>query len=607
MSDIDGKPTLGTEPMSTAMADEFRRAQLVAGKLLLLVYHQDGTEVFPLGDEGDWIIGRQEPADILIRDRSLSRQHAKLTTSAAGIVLEDLDSTNGTRVNGKAIERRELVLGDRVTLGAVTLALHSSAAGEALSALEGHERFVGRLEEEVKRARQFRRGFAVLMVRGCGGEKQHVSHFASDVRLALRPVDQLSLYAADRLEVLLPEADEAEATRLAEAVVRAGGRRSLCCALALYPSDGTTGAALLEACSRAVQRGEAGVERVREADGAAVTGTGATEGAALGPAMRALLSEADRVASAEVPILILGETGSGKEVLARRIHAASRRAKKPLLPVNCGAIPEQLIESTLFGHERGAFTGATESRAGVFETAHGGTVLLDEVGELPTAAQAALLRALDTHRITRVGASKDRAVDVRVLAATHRDLEQMVSEGLFRQDLLYRLNTIVLALPPLRKRPEELEALASAFIDEAARRNRCERPALGAEALAALRRWSWPGNVRELRNVLERAVVIAQEGEITIDELPPALRARRVAPATTDSGVDVGETDSFKELVQRYETRLIVDALRACGWNQSAAALRLQMPRRTLIHKMGVYGIRKLGYAAETDEDEERA
>ncbi|MFL5518727.1 MAG: sigma-54 interaction domain-containing protein, partial [Gemmatimonadales bacterium] len=238
------------------------------------------------------------------------------------------------------------------------------------------------------------------------------------------------------------------------------------------------------------------------------------------PALRQTLDQARRVAAhRDLTVLIGGETGTGKELLARALHYASPRAEEPFIEVNCAAIPVNLLESELFGHERGAFTGAVAAKPGLFEMAHGGTLFLDEIATLPLELQPKLLRALESRTIRRVGGQQGRTVDVRVLAATHVDLAQAVRRGEFREDLYYRLNVVVLVLPPLRDRAGDVELLARTFVERIARGYGLPVPELGAAARDALRRYPWPGNIRELRNVLERAVVLSPPGTLRLETL----------------------------------------------------------------------------------------
>jgi len=298
-----------------------------------------------------------------------------------------------------------------------------------------------------------------------------------------------------------------------------------------------------------------------------------------------------RLAQSQVAVLIHGETGTGKEVIARAIHDGGSRRKQPLRCINCAAIPGMLIESVLFGHEQGAFTGADKSARGVFEQADGGSVLLDEIGELAAPAQAALLRVLETKHVTRVGGEKEIEVDVRVIAATHRDLEGMVEAGRFRQDLWYRLNTVTLRIPPLRERVDEIRPLAERFLKEARRQAGSDVRTIDPRALAALEGYGWPGNVRELRNVIERAVVLAEGSTITPADLTD--RVRGAARGQAGEAEPADEPGDYKEHVRRYEAELILRALHKHNGNQTEAARSLNLPLRTLVHKIQTYGIKK--------------
>ena len=306
-------------------------------------------------------------------------------------------------------------------------------------------------------------------------------------------------------------------------------------------------------------------------------------------AIRALMRTAEKVANRDMPVLLQGETGTGKEVLARFLHQHGRRASHPLVCVNCGSIPAQLVESTLFGHERGAFTDAVDEKQGVFQAANGGTLLLDELGELPLAAQAALLRVLETRRLTRVGGTQEIPVDVRIIGASHLDIERMVAVGRFRQDLLYRLNAIVLEIPPLRARRADIAPLALHFLREACGANEVPM-SFEPAALSCIERYDWPGNIRELRNVIERAVALADDDRITLANLPESLGAKTTSgihPVTRE-----GPTD-FRSLVERYETSVIQEAIAACDGNQTQAARRLGMPLRTLVYKLRAHRSRR--------------
>ena len=299
-------------------------------------------------------------------------------------------------------------------------------------------------------------------------------------------------------------------------------------------------------------------------------------------AMRQALSLVARVAEHNTTILITGESGTGKEVIARAIHRASPRAGKAFVGINCAAIPEALLESELFGHVRGAFTGATADKAGLFEQASGGTILLDEIGELPVGLQAKLLRVLQENEIRRVGDQKTRRVDARVLAATARDLEAEVRAGRFREDLFYRINVVVITLPPVRERREDIAPLARHFVARLA--HRFARPlSLSDDALAWLAQQEWPGNVRELENAIERAAVLSNRENLTPEDFSTAADAPR---PTHDARVG-----TLDEVVTDAEREAITAALKQTNGNRREAAKRLGVSLRTLFYKIDRYGI----------------
>ena len=295
--------------------------------------------------------------------------------------------------------------------------------------------------------------------------------------------------------------------------------------------------------------------------------------------MKAALDLVARVAEHNTTVLITGESGTGKEVIARAIHRASPRAARPFVGINCAAIPESLLESELFGHVRGAFTGATADKAGLFDQASGGTLLLDEIGELPLGLQAKLLRVLQEGEIRRVGDQKTRRVDVRVLAATARDLAAEAAAGKFREDLFYRLNVVAIELPPLRERLEDIAPLARHFVARLAQR--FGKPLTLSDATVAwLEQQEWRGNVRELENAIERAVVLSDR-----DALEPGDFAQ--APRPTPHAV----TGTLSDVVESAETQAISDALKAVDGNRREAAKKLGVSLRTLFYKMSRYGL----------------
>jgi len=317
--------------------------------------------------------------------------------------------------------------------------------------------------------------------------------------------------------------------------------------------------------------------------------------------MERIYKLARRIASSQINVLLLGETGVGKEVMARTIHSFSPRASKPFLGLNCASLAETLFESELFGYEKGAFTGAQQTKPGLIETADGGTIFLDEVGEMPLSTQAKLLRVIEERQVMRVGSVKARDVDVRFIAATNQNLEKEIEHGNFREDLFYRLNGISLVIPPLRERVGEIPALARTFIAEACKQAGFgAQPVLSRESLDWMTRHSWPGNIRELRNAINRAVLLATSGLIQPEHLrteayaprtgrgsgrPNSEPAAAAAPATPLPRVDT-PMDPEEEERQR-----ILAALAACGGNQTRAAKLLGIARRTLTSKLGRLGL----------------
>jgi two-component system response regulator HydG len=295
------------------------------------------------------------------------------------------------------------------------------------------------------------------------------------------------------------------------------------------------------------------------------------------PRVRELLDLVDRVAPADVPVLVTGESGTGKELIARRVHARSRRSSGPFVAVNAAALPETLADSELFGHERGAFTGAERARAGRFEEAGGGTLFLDEVGDLPPPLQAKLLRVLEERTVRRLGSERDVPVDVRVVAATNRNLAREAEDGGFRRDLYFRLAVVPVVLPPLRERPGDVERLARHFATRLAARHRVAVPELTPEALDVLRRHAWPGNARELRNVLESAVVVRAGQPVRPGDLRLPLSVAGAEPLPLDE-----ETRGREALLE---------ALRRSGGNREVAAKLLGISVRTLYYRLRRWGL----------------
>jgi DNA-binding NtrC family response regulator len=307
------------------------------------------------------------------------------------------------------------------------------------------------------------------------------------------------------------------------------------------------------------------------------------------PALRAMLDVVAKVADSESTVLITGESGTGKELIARAIHYNSRRSNGRLVTVNCGAIPEELLESELFGHVRGAFTNAVSHREGRFALADGGTIFLDEIGDMSANLQVKLLRVLQDRTFEPVGSSKSVTVNVRVIAATNQKLEAAIQESRFREDLYYRLNVIPIEVPPLRERREDIPLLARYFLDVMNHERDAKIDSIGKDAIERLCDYDWPGNVRELENLIERLTILRGEGEIRATDLPESFRtmgARELrVPQVSPSGI------AFRDVVDRFEADLILQALDQTHWNKNKAAQLLGLNRTTLIEKIKKKGL----------------
>ncbi len=564
-------------------------------------------QTFALPDEPSATIGRGSASHIRIDDPSVSRMHAKLKVDG-DIRIMDLGSSNGVRVGGARIDANQWVainIGEMVRIGAAHVVVQPRRRVARPRRIWSHGYFESRVEEECARSDRSGTAFGVLHVRlpdsdpSAGGEIEDT--FASWLRAA----DVLARYAPGEYEVLFvdlsPDQAAAAADRLVDQL-----------------------AAQLSCSPEGIQRGLACFPRDHRSAGRLLSHA---KDLARGPRTRASRPSMDivetrsgfreqlaRVADSTMSVLILGETGVGKEVCAEALHRQSSRAAQKLLRLNCAALSETLLESELFGYERGAFTGAAKSKPGLLETAQGGTVFLDEIGEIPSSTQVKLLRVLEERKVQRIGALEPRDIDVRFVSATNRDLEVEVRAGRFRQDLLFRLNTFTLHIPPLRQRVPEILPLATEFLARArADLGHRDAPPLSAAVVATLERYAWPGNIRELRNVMERAAVLAGGGPNVLEHLPldkmnatvvPSLPSLRASAPADNGALDLDAlptgriepparrpTDSLHDEVRELERDRIVSALDECAGNQTQAAKRLGISRGTLIKRLDAYGI----------------
>ena len=306
-----------------------------------------------------------------------------------------------------------------------------------------------------------------------------------------------------------------------------------------------------------------------------------------GEKMRRLMTQVERVAASESRVCILGETGTGKELIAHTIHEKSNRREGPYVTLNCAAVPAELIESELFGHEKGSFTGAASRHVGKFEQAHGGTLFLDEIGDMPLAMQAKLLRVLEQGEVERIGGDKPIKVNVRVVVATHRNLEELVKQGGFRQDLFHRIYVFPVALPPLRERPEDIPALAAHFAAQIVKQNNWKPISFSPEALQAMQAHSWPGNIRELRNVVERLLLFAEGDTVT----PATVQAALPTQAVGAGSVQFSGTGTLAERVEQVERQMILEEIKRHNQNITNTAKALGLERSHLYKKCQQLGI----------------
>ncbi|HTE51988.1 MAG TPA: sigma 54-interacting transcriptional regulator [Kofleriaceae bacterium] len=549
-----------------------------------MIIHREGVSSHALPEGvARLTIGRADGCDIVIDDPLLSRVHAALHIGggAGGFAIEDLGSANGTLVRERRVEPGEhtpLGINEAVGLGSAMLIVQPRFRAARAMWMRGHEYFEGRLGEECGRGRRVGGSFALLHVHVTGGVPEE--QVAAACGELLESTDVVARYGQDRYEILVEDPAEAEA--VARHLAQLFGSAKVRVGSALFPRDGRDPESLM-ARAIADARGE----------GADQPGT---DGIILvDPAMKNLYDLGDRVARGDISVLITGETGVGKEILAAYLHSRSPRAGKPFLCLNCAALPETVLESELFGHEKGAFTGAVSGKAGLLETAHEGTIFLDEMGELSLAAQAKILRVIEERRVLRVGGLKPRDIEVRFLAATNRDLEEEVANGRFREDLYYRIAGVTLSIPPLRSRRSEVVPLAEVYGSRYAAKLGLTRPfEIDAAARGFLETYNWPGNIRELKNMIERAVLLSG-GAVTLEHLPiekltsaHLSRPRQTpvpipigAPATAPVASDAGPGERDK----------ILQVLAECGGNQTQAARRLGISRTTLSKRLEEQGI----------------
>lgn len=588
---VDCSPVTETGMYDTLLSSAAEAEE--AGRHVLVVLGDDGVREFNLTVGEAYEIGRQPGSKILVAHPTISRSHARLLCTPAGLVVEDLGGRNGTYVNRQRLEDGNPVLitpNDALRFGDVNAqVLRLEVTGVGPAKLVGTPAFDAYILDEADRCVRFARSVALVAVHVAAKTEATIDAALDVLRKNLRSVDLVTARGRRRIDFLTIETNKEQAIRIAERMrmLLSARRVKAKLGVASFPDDTSSPASLQLAAGHALR--EATEKQIGVAgDAVRSVRLGEMEIVVADAAMKRLFALVERVAGSAMPVLLTGETGSGKEIVSEALHQLSPRAALPLVKINCAAVPENLMESELFGYESGAFSGANEAKPGLFEQAEGGSLLLDEIGEMPASLQAKLLRVLEDHRVRRLGAVSDRKIDVRIVASTHRNLKDEVDAGRFRQDLFYRIGAMVLEVPPLRDRPREIRILAERFVAEAS-------PATGPlaiseEAMQALERHDWPGNVRELRNVMGRTAVMCTTKTVGLADLPTEI-AGGPTESTPPPESRTTASDSLQGALRRAERRLILEAIDACDGNQTQAAERLQIPRRTLVSKLAKHGI----------------
>ena len=557
------------------------------------------------------IIGRGSDVDLPLLDRRVSRRHLEVTATPTGVTIQVCDGASRYLLNGEDRESAEAMPGDEIVLGETVLAIverpavtpgaGQAAANEITEATDVHELLSGIAGEIRGLSAIFSLIESLEGARDREGLESRVTEWAHQharverVRIVLADdaeVDgALRRHLARSTELLVEHDPRGGAMVSVPAHVNPAGRVAF--SLPQLPEEISVQTRRMLAVAgrvcalslkqlRDAQSSEEDRQSLRLlAIGSARVFSGES------PAAKQLATLITRLAPSDASVLLTGETGSGKSFVARLLHESGPRAHEPFRVINCAAIPENLLESELFGHERGAFSGALASRVGAFESAGVGTLLLDEIGELPLASQAKLLRVLEERRFERVGSNREITLQARVICATNCDLAAMVEEGRFRRDLFFRVSVVTVRVPPLCERGDDLIALAERILGDLAPSAGRRIAGFSPAALDVIRRYSWPGNVRELRNALERAVVLGDDPRIEPGDLPEAIVAAAASrPLVTPAAGEGGLTVRLPATLEWLETKAIEAALAATGGNRTRAAALLGIHRMTLFKKL---------------------
>jgi len=499
-------------------------------------------------------------------------------------------------VNGEPLTaRRELLDGDVVAVGETHLVCHRAPFADERGAVLFAEEIRLRLRQEVERAARYGGSFAVLVAELDGARERDAAKIGTEIVRAVRFVDVVGRTAANEYAVILPETADAAVVPARRLLSALRGIAPECrIGLARYPEDGVDADSLLSSAQSAYRRAMAGAIAMNDEPTIFALEDG-LEIAIADPAMARLIDKIRDLARSDIPVLILGETGVGKELVARALHEWSPRRGGKMVSINCAAVAESLLESELFGHERGAFTGAAAEKAGLLESASGGTVFLDEIGDSSQRVQAGLLRVLETRLVRRVGALAERPIDVRIIAASNRPLTD--EDERFRRDLFYRLSAAMIVVPPLRERPLDVPMLIRRFVARAAKSAGRGPLTMTPEAMARMQLYSWPGNVREMKNLVEYLASVVHGAAIEVDHLPENVRCSRpwhVAEPKRAESADGRNARRFPRLadeIRELERTRIEEALESADGVRVRAAELIGMPLRTLLTKMKAYAL----------------
>ncbi len=582
---------MSTQPPTIADPTRIGTTPNQVAKLMVYIESNDGpvSQLVQLPEGVEVTVGRSRQCTVTVDSERISRRHLRIIRVGTVVTVEDLGSRNGTRVNGELITAVcPLNPGDEVTARPISIALTTTGAVRWRRRILDSPAFAARLRAEIDRGTRYKRTFVLAMLR-LDGEADVIDRAIENLSGRVRAMDVLGDYGANEganeLALILPELNVDSGSVALERLVEVVSQPSLTvrAALATFPTHGSQAGALIDAARSVLRTARKSGQRMLSCPTSPPHAAG--DAIAEAPATRALFSLIEKVASSPMTVLVIGETGAGKEIAAHTIHRRSRRQSGPFIVLNCACLPSTLLESELFGHEKGAFTGADERKIGFFEAATGGTLFLDEIGEIEAGLQAKLLRVLEARKVIRVGGTRELPVDVRVVCATNRDLSEEVNAGRFRADLFYRISGFTIVVPPLRERTADILPLATRFIAEVAADLQIEPAVLAPRARDALLSYAWPGNIRELRNALERASVLASNRIIELADLPEAVASTRVATTMTPAGDNMNKLDVV-------EREAIAAALEATGGNQTQAARNLGLTRRALIYRMEKHGLK---------------